>query len=405
MAYNEYWGNVVLALRFDSTPPTEDKGAPVTLNGSAEISSAWADGTGSSLYTDASVPGSAFVPIDVFAGVGTGDFTLCLSFNVPEITGVSQRLFYRGGSGVEVYIGLSSLIVYLPDDNIIRTFGGISANTTHRVMVSRSSGVFRLLLDGVVVDTNTATIDFDSIGSSSGIWISDWKHVGSGVRGGYVDEVFFVSGVALETGNYTPAPLFDAYAGGGGPASVTCDFGGELELSGEVLAAQPYTAELLGNFDLGGTLIASHPTSAVFNGSIPITGVFQADQPAFVTASGKLRLGGALRASVGSSAILDGRLSFGGHSQLGFGSTATIGGSPSFAGGFYAAVARSASVAGEIRISGQLTVDHKQPFVASLHGLIQLSGLLQGDYRLHPPLELANSINVVQKNHRMYVHG
>lgn len=221
MAYEAYWDDCTLALRFDATPAIDDKGHPVDLSGSAVVSAAWsADNTASSLYLDASGTGGASAAGDFFAAVGTGPFTLALSFKLSDTAGTAQRLFWREGGWFDVQFNLGRVILYLPNDLTLWTApGDVLPNVAYQVMISRdASGVFRLFLDGVVKDTSAAvSIDFSSYDPSSAVWVGDWAYGGSGIRDGYIDQVFLVPGVALETATHTPQPVFSS----GAPGSTT----------------------------------------------------------------------------------------------------------------------------------------------------------------------------------------
>ncbi len=234
MAYNEYWDNCRLALRFNETPPIDDKGGAVTLTsafgGVAEVTGTVIDSPPYCLYISGRNDMPAWLDVALVGGniITSGPLTLAMTvhFVAGEADGIylcyAPWDYFSNGVQYQVNmaIGRDGILVdfYLADGTQVYMQASITnvgqAGVTRKLMVSRdASNVWRLFVDGAVVATTVAAGTF---GFPPG---AHWFFVGgsySSVVQVYVDEVYLVAGVALETASYTPQPFFDSVGGGGG---------------------------------------------------------------------------------------------------------------------------------------------------------------------------------------------
>ena len=437
MAYNEHWSSVGLALRFTgtngSTAITCDKGRAITRHGSdITISTDWYDVGPSSAYYSAEhyVYGEAGSSIEVahhadYADWGTGAGTVAFSFRTPSVIDYNSdaTLFMllsgeTGAGNIETFLyngkfGFTAGPNW--DDNYYEGASALTPDTLYRVMIARNgSSQWKVMLNGAVIHTHTQYEPYAIGGATHQAWLIGTprfelgvlQRVVSGPQMLFIDEVFIAKGVALEFGAYTPAPMFEDYAGGGDPpGDVTCDILGAIEFGGELLGGQPFISEISGAIELGGELSATQPPFAVISGALKLGGELLAGQPVFAAIGGQIKLGGELSAAVGPVATISGALALGGLLFGGRGVSASMGGAITLSGAMTSKHGRGATIAGAIEFGGALEAEFRQAHVADINGMLQLSGLLRGDFLLHPPGDVVDSIAVIRREERISVRG
>jgi len=224
MAYNEHWADCTLALRFNgsngSQTFTDDKGlSTLTAVDTAALSTAYYDSAPTSLYLDGNTTNRPRVNVSSIPAVttfGTGALTIAFSFYLTDVTSYQVLIYCMGGypkNGFEISVE-SGMLVFEgnPSFGELRFDAAVSANTLHRVMVVRNgSNQWRLMLDGVMENSFTQSEAWE-LGDSDAYFAIGARATDGlyNVNSGFIDEVYFVSGVALEWANYTPAPFFDA---------------------------------------------------------------------------------------------------------------------------------------------------------------------------------------------------
>lgn len=434
MAYNEHWSSVGLALRFTgsdgSTAITCDKGRGITLHGAdVAIDTAWSDVAPSSGYYSAATYATEGSALEVahhadYADWGTGAGTIAFTFRTPaELAGTTLPLFSLlspSASDEQIeFILINGALSYVGgpwwDDNYYEG-AELAPNTLYRVMLARNgSSTWKLMLNGVLVLTHVQSEPYAIGGGDYQAWmfgtpvyeLEVLDHINSGATPFHLDEVFVVKGVALEFGAHTPQILFDEYAGGGGdpPEDVVGDMLGAIELSGELLAGQPYLAACLGALTFAGELTCNLPPFTNFAGDLHFGGVLTAEQPTFALMRGALPLAGLMAIGSGPTADMAGPVVLGGLLVAGRGAAGGGVGAIRLSGEAQVAHGGSGAVAGTLPLAGAMAATHRQAYTATCEGALVLSGLLRGDYLLYPPGEHHDAVSVQRRDQRVTIRG
>lgn len=414
MAYEAYWGNVSVALRFDATPIVCDKGVSVTAT-DVDVDTSdnwwWPDGMepdpveSFAVFNTASVSNVA-IPAGPATDFGTAPFTLVWNFR--RRSNSNTHIFGIGASPndrVELYGGFggTNITARVVAGGIQYTFAGSNPAPTqyvkHQLMLVRSGTSVVLMLDGAVLASGAIPID-------AAVGLGDAAVLGffNSIAGYLTDGFYIVKGVALETGAHTTS--FDVFVPS--PEPVTADIVGEITLSGELSGEHPLPdveAVFSGAIALAGELQAEQPISARISGAIALSGDLQAGQPFFASIGGSLALSGTLHGGAGPVATISGPVSFGGQLSAGRGVAAACAGQLNLSGAAQVRHGRSCSIAGTLALDGELSAMYRQSVVADCLGEIALSGLMRGDYLLHPPGEQYDAITVFKREQRLTVNG
>ena len=146
--------------------------------------------------------------ISTIVPTGTENFTLEFWFNKTAAWSSSNQTFF-GGSAVsnsfQLYINVAGGIIRLSSYSVTvvldYAYASLSANTWYHMAWVRSGNNFTLYVNGTSVATSTVVISFAS--ASSGYIGTDAGT--ANFLGGYISNFRVVKGVAVYTGNFTPA--------------------------------------------------------------------------------------------------------------------------------------------------------------------------------------------------------
>lgn len=414
MAYEAYWDDVSVALRFNATPIVCSKGVSVTPT-DVDVDTSdnwwWPEGFAPDPVESFAVFNTASVSNVVVAGGSQTDFgadpvTIVWNFRRRSSSNTS---FLGIGSwpsdSIQIYGGYegTSLTVRIVAGGTQYTFAGANARPAqyvkHQLMFVRNGTSVRLMLNGAVLANGTIPV-----GATLGLGEPATLGYFNSISGYIIDDFYIVKGVALETGAHTTS--YDLFVPA--PEPVTCDIAGELALDGALLgehAAPDVEAAFSGAIELSGGLQASQPPFALINGPVKLSGDLQAGQPVFSFLGGKLPLSGTLVANAGPVATLSGPVAFGGHLSVGRGVAVACVGQINLSGVTQVRHGRGGYVVGAIAFDGALSGAHRQAYAADCIGEIKLSGLLSGDYLLHPPGEQYDAITVFKREQRITVNG
>ena len=198
-----HFASVVFLSHFNGVSPVDEKGHTITGSNNAASPTLFGDGSGVSPFIVA--PSSDF-------DLGTGDYT------------VEGATYYDGAANKTLFSTIdSSGDVWWPYRFYIEVNGSnylsarfydataasyqtlvgstaITANTWFRWAITRTGGIVRLFLNGVIQESKGFTFDHTSSGLSIG-----QAYPSSGVVTGYFDEVRITKGVCRYTSNYATA--------------------------------------------------------------------------------------------------------------------------------------------------------------------------------------------------------
>ena len=221
-AYDPHYANVSLLLHGDGadngTVFTDNSPSPktVTAYGNAKTSTAQSKFGGASLYFDGSGDKATAAASADFV-FGSDDFTL---EGWVYITGGQQyaRMMHFGPFwGSNDAFGINALDDVAPrkitfasyklgSSRLCISTTTVSLNTWYHVAVTRSAGVFRLFLDGVLEATNSSYVGVAIESSSTNTLAIGSATTTSGGEdlAGYIDDVRITKGVARYTATFTP---------------------------------------------------------------------------------------------------------------------------------------------------------------------------------------------------------
>jgi len=161
--------------------------------------SAYFDGTGDYLS----------VPVNAAFAFGTGDFTWEAWLNISAATNnefeiwesqtTGSFIIYKNSSGANNAICYRA---YGSADNVIVATAAIPYNQWFHLAVSRTSGVIKSFLNGVLTGTFSDATNFVS---PSAIYTIGGRNGGTNpIPAGYISDLRIVKGTAVYTGNFTP---------------------------------------------------------------------------------------------------------------------------------------------------------------------------------------------------------
>ena len=217
-----YFGNVSLLLRGNgtngSTTFVDDSSSNLspTVVGSVSISTAQSKFGGSSIYI--SGPGSrlsyAASALHVF---GSNDFTIEGWLYVVGGQNYARMLHYgpawndNNAWGIAAknadFPGKLAFFAYKLGGVLCVSTTSIVSNTWYHVAVTRSSGVFRLFINGIIEATNSSHVGVaieSATTNGLGIGSSFTGQTGGEDLTGHIDDLRITKGVARYTSNFTP---------------------------------------------------------------------------------------------------------------------------------------------------------------------------------------------------------
>ena len=99
------------------------------------------------------------IPDNANLNYGTDDFTYSAWFNTESVQGTQQIVHKRSGNNYEVQLSGSWMVAYIgePGNENSLFSGQISIDKWYHVLIGRTNGVATMYVNGVVVDTITAT--------------------------------------------------------------------------------------------------------------------------------------------------------------------------------------------------------------------------------------------------------
>jgi len=132
---------------------------------------------------------------------GTADFTIDFWVWKSSYAGIayfldigSNNVFFRtNAGGIDLYAGGSYIFQGLTPPSI---------NTWHHIALTRSSGVFKLYINGVLISTQSTKLT-NNFGTNSNLTIGNYS-TGSYYLNGYIDEFRIVKNQVVWTANFTP---------------------------------------------------------------------------------------------------------------------------------------------------------------------------------------------------------
>jgi hypothetical protein len=210
-----YWNQVALLLHCDGTDgsttfiDSSNSAHTVTAAGGAEVDTANPRfGSGSVLLNGTTA--WLTIPDSEDWHFGTGDFTIEMSVYFSNLTGnrefFAQRigstvppvLFYRIGSGINVYLSFNN--ISFAANPTIASGAVLTAATWYEIALVRSGSDFKLYIDGSQVgSTYTSASGF----TDSSIDLRIGGRTASAIAGA-IDEVRITKGVARYTSSFTP---------------------------------------------------------------------------------------------------------------------------------------------------------------------------------------------------------
>lgn len=200
-----YWANVSLLLHMDgsngSTTFTDSSSNAfsVTANGDAQISTAQSKFGGASGYFDGTGDYLTVSP----EALTNSDFCIECWLYIASL--INYRMIYEtrtaDGDTSGFVFGVNSsgqLFVYL--GGFVLTTGTITVNTWTHVALTRSSGTWRIFIDGTL---QTGTYNNSGSLTRTAVRIGmDWNTLYP--MSGYLDDFRITKGVARYTANFTP---------------------------------------------------------------------------------------------------------------------------------------------------------------------------------------------------------
>ena len=99
------------------------------------------------------------IPDNANLNYGTDDFAYSAWFNTESMQGTQQIVHKRSGNNYEVQLSGSSMVAYIgePGNEHSLLFSQISIDKWYHVLIGRTNGLATMYVNGVVVDTITAT--------------------------------------------------------------------------------------------------------------------------------------------------------------------------------------------------------------------------------------------------------
>ena len=99
------------------------------------------------------------IPDNANLNYGTDDFAYSAWFNTESMQGTQQIVHKRSGNNYEVQLSGSSMVAYIgePGNQHSLLFSQISIDKWYHVLIGRTNGLATMYVNGVVVDTITAT--------------------------------------------------------------------------------------------------------------------------------------------------------------------------------------------------------------------------------------------------------
>lgn len=396
MAYEQYWDDCTIAIRFDDPAIVDEKGHYFE-NYSVVLSSTQYESGGKSGYfntvDDSKLriyPGTSFVDF------GYDDFTIAVSFYVSGATGrhvifsVDDEYAEERGLTIEWEngeltcanngTGASQDAVSIVKTNVVE-------DTFYKLMLVRDGDTLRLFLNGATAGTADVTGVYLSNGSSS-------ARVGNHSDGnvafsGYIDEFYIVKNVALETAAYTPVAFFNSFPaevdGAGefyfeGSSDVTIPFwgagNGAVELGGNADSIFPFWGDASGALDVfGGGVSANFPFWCDASGGLEVfSGGAVAGTTVYVSSGGDFVLSGEAQAALAVVSVASGGLAVSGGATASFPYLGVCGGAVPISGYAVVGVTVTTTATGKIKFSG--SAGAYQPPQARGYGALQLSGEL-----------------------------
>ncbi len=218
----------------------------VTVAGDAKTSTTQSKYYGSSGYFDGTGDYISVAASSDFE-LGTDDFAISAWIYKTGVSAVNFDVVSYGTAGVSGLFlnldGSNNLVFGVVDASTIMTSSTtLNIDTWYHAAVTRSAGVYRLFLDGIVEDTTTRADDLNASGS---VFRIATNRALSTYANGYIQDISIIKGTAVWTANFTPptrlieqSPDVTGYlavSGGINPYSIT------LSLT-ESLAATDFTA-------------------------------------------------------------------------------------------------------------------------------------------------------------------
>lgn len=289
MAYEAYWDDCVLALRFNGSSIVDSKSHTVT-NTDVTLSTTIYDSGGKSGLFNGSTSGLEIAQGSGITNFGTADFTIPFSFYLDGPTGdhiiltLQDEVGYENGleiiwSGDELTVTNKGTNDPNPLAEIVAP--GVVEDTLYKGMLVRDGNTLRLFLNGAA--SGTCDVTGVTFGNSSNQLYVGIAGNGYGPFAGYIDEVYVVKGVALETAAYTPARFFSILGTGGPevPLAVTVNGEGAPEIEIRVSVGSSGTADvgvsvsvIAAAYLSGGTVVSDGSTvSAAWSPVVEIDGV------------------------------------------------------------------------------------------------------------------------------------
>jgi hypothetical protein len=197
---DDYWNNVVALLSMDgandSTTFTDSSSyaKTITVYGGAKLSTTQQKFGATSGYFDGTNDG---ISIPITGGLGSGNFTIELWIYSSNLDG--YRALFWGSNAYSLLIQDATLTWY-HSSTFRCTITAVPLNSWNHIACTRSSGVIRTFLNGVVCATPyTSSYDLNFAN-----WYMGLDSSNSLDYVGYMDEVRITVGTARYTTSFTP---------------------------------------------------------------------------------------------------------------------------------------------------------------------------------------------------------
>lgn len=197
-----YFSNVSLLLNMDSdfTDSSENQ-TPVTVYGNTNINTTNKKYGAGSGYFDGS--GDVLRLSGASWGFGTGDFTIETWAYFPSLRDYGPLIetnHYTNGILWRVMANGSLAMWFSGVMGPVAPAGSVTANTWHHIALTRTSGIARVFIDGVVVATNTNTQNVNT----NSVRIGQSAHNSSEYLYAYLDDFRVTTGVSRYTADFAP---------------------------------------------------------------------------------------------------------------------------------------------------------------------------------------------------------
>lgn len=215
-----YFDKVVALLHLNgsdgATSFPDETGTTWTVNGAAQVDTAQSKFGGASLLLDGNTD-YLISPVDADYGFGYEDFTVEFFFR-PRVNQGNDRFLVdlRGAAGDSFVIWASqsshlNKLCYSNQAGAIITSSSITwtAGAWHHVAITRSAGILRGFIDGVI---RLSTTEARNLASPQGIYLGSSTTANQGCDG-HIDEFRVTKGFARYTSAFTPpaAPFPETY--------------------------------------------------------------------------------------------------------------------------------------------------------------------------------------------------